>query len=223
MIEPLFVSGAPMWTVPPAGFTFQTPTAAIHGPVVGPAFSLSAMAGIPGGAPGSTQGLSAPSIMSPNPYGYGNGGMTPQQGFVAPSVVGGLPFASAPIVSLVGPMAAETTGGVPAASILAAVALRRGQPQGPSNDQESEDFLYDALEFLPGTADVDIRCDAGRATLTGIVQHKRVKRDIGEIAWAIPGLNDVQNNLTIAPRRRTRSAGNREAEVPSSGSARKQS
>ena len=61
------------------------------------------------------------------------------------------------------------------------------------------------------------------ATLTGSVQHKRVKRDIGELAWAIPILNDVQNNLTIASRRRTRPAGSREAEGPSSGSTRKQS
>ena len=91
----------------------------------------------------------------------------------------------------------------------------RGQPQGPINDQDVEDFLYDALELLPGAADVEIRCEGGRATLTGSVQHKRVKRDVGEIAWAIPGLNDVQNNLTIASRRRTRTPGGREAETTS--------
>ena len=211
MIEPLFVSGSPMWTaVPPAGFTFQTP-----------AFPQSAIAGIPSGAPGNTQGLSAPSIMSANPYGYAGGGMTSGQSFVGPSVVQGFPFSAGPVMSLVGPIG-DGTNGVPAASLLAAVALRRGQPQGPSNDQESEDFLYDALEWLPGAADVEIRCEAGRATLTGSVQHKRVKRDIGELAWAIPGLNDVQNNLTIASRRRSRPAGAREAEASSSGS-RKQS
>jgi BON domain-containing protein len=201
MIEPIFVSGSPMWTaVPPAGFTLQTPPAQFQ-----PAFPQSAVAGITGAAPNSALGLSAPSIMSPNPYGY---------------AAGGVPF-TPQVVSLVGQIG-DGTGGVPAASLLAAIALRRGQPQGPTTDQESEEFLYDAIEWLPGAADVEIRCEAGRAMLTGSVQHKRVKRDIGELAWAIPGLNDVQNNLTIASRRRTRPAGSREAEASSSGSARKQ-
>jgi hypothetical protein len=103
------------------------------------------------------------------------------------------------------------TAGVPAPTLLAAVAMRRGQPQGPTNDHEVEDFIYDAFELLPGAGDVEVRCESGRATLTGSVQHKRVKRDVGEIAWAIPGLNDVQNNVTITSRRRTRAA-SREAE-----------
>jgi len=46
------------------------------------------------------------------------------------------------------------------------------------------------------------------------VQHKELKRDIGEIAWATPGVNDVQNNLTITARRRPRGAA-REQEPPS--------
>jgi hypothetical protein len=58
--------------------------------------------------------------------------------------------------------------------------------------------------------------------LTGSVQHKRIKRDVGEIAWAIPGLHDVQNNVTIASRRRTRSAA-REGEGTASVAGRKQS
>jgi len=49
-----------------------------------------------------------------------------------------------------------------------------------------------------------VYCPGGTllATLTGSVAHKRLKRDIGEIAWAIPAINDVQNNVTISPRRR---------------------
>jgi hypothetical protein len=82
--------------------------------------------------------------------------------------------------------------------------MRRGQPQGPTNDGEVEDFLYDAFELLPGAGDVEVRCEGGRVSLTGNVQHKRVKRDVGEIAWALPGLHDVQNNVTIASRRRAR-------------------
>jgi BON domain len=95
--------------------------------------------------------------------------------------------------------------------LVATVAMRRGQPLGPSSDQEIEDFICDALDLLPGANDVEVRCEGSRATLTGNVQHKRVKRDAGEIAWAIPGINDVQNNVTITPRRRSRST-MREAE-----------
>jgi osmotically-inducible protein OsmY len=100
--------------------------------------------------------------------------------------------------------------------------MRRGQPQGPTTDQEVEDFVYDALDLLPGAADLEVRCEGGRLTLTGSVQHKRLKRDAGEIAWAIPGLQDVQNNVTIASRRRTRSAA-REGEAAASVPNRKQS
>jgi hypothetical protein len=101
--------------------------------------------------------------------------------------------------------------GLSAPALLAAIAMRRGQPQGPTHDQEVEDFIYDVLEVLPGAGDVEVRCEGGRASLSGSVQHKRLKRDIGEVAWAIPALHDVQNNVTIASRRRKRT-GSREAE-----------
>jgi len=95
--------------------------------------------------------------------------------------------------------------------LVTTVAMRRGQPLGPGSDQEIEDFICDALDLLPGANDVEVRCEGGRATLTGNVHHKRVKRDAGEVAWGIPGINDVQNNVTITPRRRSRST-TREAE-----------
>jgi hypothetical protein len=94
------------------------------------------------------------------------------------------------------------------------------QCHSPTNDHEVEDFIYDAIELLPGTSEVEVRCEGGRATLTGSVQHKRLKRDVGEIAWAIPALNDVQNNVTITSRRRSRIG--REVEAGSSPSTRKQ-
>jgi hypothetical protein len=106
--------------------------------------------------------------------------------------------------------------------LVAAVAMRRGQPQGPTTDQEVEEVIYDILELFSGAGDVEVRCEAGRVTLSGTVSHKRLKRDIGEIAWAIPTLNDVANNITIAPRRRTRAfTREREAE-PAAASGRKQ-
>jgi hypothetical protein len=132
-----------------------------------------------------------------------------------------VPLANYP-AAFPGAIGLDVPAGVTAPALLTFVALRRGQPQGPSNDHEVEDFIYDAFELLPGTADVEVRCEGGRLTLTGSVQHKRVKRDLGEIAWAIPVLLDVQNNVTIVSRRRTRPA-NREAESPQGAASRKQS
>lgn len=105
-------------------------------------------------------------------------------------------------------------------ALLATVAMRRGQPAAPSTDQDVEDFIYDALDLLPGANDVEVRCENGRVTLTGTVPHKRVKRDVGEVVWAIPTVNDVQNNLNIATRRRPR-AQPRETESPTSSGSRK--
>jgi len=223
MIEPLFGSGSPMWTSMPATpFAFQSPVAVGNRPFTAPAFGATAIPGVAGGAT-DAQGLPAAGALAGSAYSYA-GGMTPTlpQSLYGPSLIGAFPFAPGPLASpLVGPVGADAMVGVTAPSLLAAVAMRRGQPHGPANDQEAEEFLYDALELLPGAADVEIRCEGGRVTLTGNVQHKRVKRDVGEIAWAIPGLNDVQNNVTITSRRRTRPAGGREAETPSV-SARKQ-
>ena len=187
MIEPLFGSGAPLWTtLPPTGFAFQTPMAIGNGPIATPIFG-------PSGTPGLTNGAPAlPAAVPPAAYGFGT--------FPLGSTA--FPFVSR-----------EFAGGLSASELLAAIAMRRGQPQGPTNDQEVEDFIYDVLEVLPGATDVEVRCEGGRASLSGSVQHKRLKRDVGEIAWAIPGLHDVQNNVTIASRRRNR-AGAREAEAP---------
>jgi hypothetical protein len=105
-----------------------------------------------------------------------------------------------------------------AAQLVAAVAFRRGQPNGPSTDQDVEELIYDTLELLPGAGEVEARCEGGRVTLSGTVSHKRLKRDIGEIAWSIPSLVDVMNTVTITSRRRTRGF-SREGEpaVPAGG------
>jgi hypothetical protein len=193
MNEMLFGTGSTMWTpLPSIGLAYQ-PVSVPSRPITTPLFSAPSIpAGI--GLTGA-QGLSAQQNVS-------------GQGYAAP-----YPYpVSAPI--------ADATGLVTAASLLAAVAVRRGQPQGPANDHEVEEFIYDALDLLPGTADVEVRCENGRATLTGVVQHRRTKRDIGEIAWAIPGLQDVQNNLSITSRRRARAAG-RDAEQVAGAPGRK--
>ena len=184
-----------------------------------------------GAAPSPWSGISAPGVGWPVPP--GNRSLPNGVGFAVtplPQVGPGIPprgaFAGfAPetysISPFPAPLAPEFPGGYSVAVLLSAVAIRRGQPLGPTNDQEIEDFVYDALEMLPGTNEVEVRCEGGRITLTGIVQHKRIKRDVGEIAWGIPIVNDVQNNVTIATKRRSRPA-HREGEQPPSPSGRKQ-
>jgi hypothetical protein len=114
------------------------------------------------------------------------------------------------------PPSPDFTAPITPHALLSVIATRRGQPMGPSNDQEIEDFICDVLDVLPGANDVEVRCDGGRATLTGAVPHKRLKHDVGEIAWAIPNVSDVQNNITIATRRRSRTS-NREPETTAAG------
>lgn len=159
-----------------------------------------------------TRPMSMPALGSPGVA----GGMGPQSNLASPGVAVAYPLALNPLAVPI----ADATGIVTAASLLAAVAIRRGQPQGPASDAELEEFVYDALELIPGAADVEVRCEHGRVTLSGSVQHKRTKRDVGEIAWAIPASNDVQNNVSIVSRRRARAGGREEA--PASVSARKQ-
>ena len=105
-------------------------------------------------------------------------------------------------------------------ALLTSIAMRRGQPAGPTNDQEIEDFIYDVLELLPGTNEVEVRSENGKATLTGSVQHKRLKHDIGEVVWALPNITDVQNNVSISTKRRTRTG--REQEQQTAAQGRKQ-
>src|SRR5262245_4180421 len=198
MNETIFGSATPVWTAMPSiGLAYQ-PMSVGNRPIAAPLFSSTAIpAGIGSALTGA--GLSAQQTVAGS-------------GYVAP-----YPFAAHPASALPGH---DVNGLVTASSLLTAVAQRRGQPQGPVNDHEVEEFIYDALDLLPGTADVDVRSENGRVTLTGVVQHKRTKRDIGEIAWALPGLQDVQNNVSITARRRGRAG--REAETPATASARKQ-
>jgi len=140
----------------------------------------------------SQQGIHPPSTVEPlGPDGPTSFGQPTLGGFTSYPIGGAVAVAIPPFISSI-------------PSVLTAVAIRRGQPMGPSNDQEIEDFVYDVFEFLPGTADIEVRCEGGRATLTGSVQHKRLKHDIGEILWSIPAINDVQNNVSITTKRRPR-------------------
>jgi len=46
-----------------------------------------------------------------------------------------------------------------------------------------------------------------------VFHYKRLERDVGEIAWAIPGVNDVHNTITIATRWRARGAAQSEPQA----------
>jgi len=201
MIEPLFGPASPPWPGMPA-------TAPVW-PGGQPIVTAGAAFGVPQGPPAT--------IVGPV-----TGALPPQMIAVPPTnnsfdlgrfrAAGLFPAGLAP----------EITAGYGVPALLAAVAIRRGQPLGPTNDQEIEDFVYDALELLPGTSDVEARVEGARVTLSGLVQQKRLKRDIGEIVWGIPIVADVQNNVTITTRRRSRAAA-REGEQPGTSQGRKQS
>jgi len=117
----------------------------------------------------------------------------------AASSLSPLPMANGAVIA---PLAPQPVGS--ASVLVAAIAMRRGQPNGPTTDQDVEELMYDTLELLPGAGDVEVKCEGGRLTLSGTVSHRRLKRDIGEIAWSIPNLVDVMNTVLITSRRRTR-------------------
>lgn len=215
MTEPLFGSGVPIWTGSASpGFAWTQPPAPFGSRFVGAS-----------GAPLGYQQLPFASPLVVDPLGFGGPAATTttNQPLVGPSSTSGMAIA-APLATPLYPafFGPEIRATVTAPALLAAVALRRGQPAGPTNDQEIEEFIYDTLDLLPGTNEIEVRSEAGRTTLTGTVQQKRLKHDAGEIAWAIPGVTDVQNNVTIVTRRRSRPAGREAEAVAAAPAARKQ-
>jgi BON domain-containing protein len=161
-----------------------------------------------GGASGAATPFAAPDPMTSRTFGWP-----------------GSPISTGPAIS---PLPLSTPlvlpDSVTAPVLMASIAVRRGLPQGPTNDHDVEELLYDAMELLPGSSDVEVRCESGRVTLTGNVPHKRIKRDVGELAWAIPAINDVQNTVTITGRRRSRPFGREnEQQQAAAAQSRKQS
>lgn len=234
MTEPFYgtVASSPLWPGITPGFGFfPTPLGigvshAAEG-FGAPNIPQAPMAGLPSVGPGFQPTGGMPNVplpsyaLSPHSYGLAGGLMssTPTGPFGQPGPTPGAgpgPFLGTGGYSGLGGF--ELPPGITAPAVLAVIAMRRGQTQGPANDQDIEEFIYDALELLPGTNDVEVRAEGGRVTLTGSVQQKRLKRDVGEIAWAIPSINDVINNVTIATRRRSRTSG-REGEPQQPGAA----
>lgn len=220
MAEPFFGSTQPWPSAPVFGY-LQPPMAIGNrqfAPGTVPFGPFSPPMALPGLT--STATTQMPGIGSADPY--LQRGSSPMTGIGVPAPGAGLSAVMAgPAWAGAQPTGAEIAVGVTAPALLAAIAMRRGQPLGPVSDLEIEDFICDALDLLPGSTEIEVRCEGGRATLTGTVPHKRLKRDAGEVAWAIPNVNDVQNNVTIAARRRSRPAREGESPVPTPGSGRK--
>ena len=203
MLQTPFGPIGPGWmTTPSPGLPWPTTSIGTIGSLYGSAQPGGFTSTLEGGAPGAPQ-------------------------MAGQAQASGMAFGSSPLGWGMSPAALSTAfsipDGVTASSLLMGIALRRGQPQGPTSDQDVEEFIYDALELLAGASDVEVRCEGGRVTLTGTVPHKRLKRDVGEIGWAIPGINDVQNNIGITTRRRSRAFTREPEPQQSGGTSRKQS
>ncbi|MBI2952686.1 MAG: BON domain-containing protein [Chloroflexi bacterium] len=91
--------------------------------------------------------------------------------------------------------------------------------EGMPSDDQIEDMIYtsiDADPSVPFDSEINIDVAGGVVTLSGTVPNKRVKHAVGDDAWWVPGVWDVNNNLAVTghaqkPSTRTR------AHRPSSG------
>jgi hypothetical protein len=157
-----------------------------------------------GSPPSLWTGTSLPGLgWYPVPFSMAQPGVAVGTTFGSPPGVAPL----SPAINVTGSVPPLMTPEIPVPTLVAAVAMRHGRPQGPTNDHEIEDFIYDVFELVPGASEVDVRCEGGRVTLSGPVFHKRVKHGLGEIAWSLPVVNDVVNNVTLTTRRRSRQTG----------------
>ena len=129
----------------------------------------------------ATSGFGWPAAASP----FANRPMAPSGTLSAPvGATLGMP---------VGPVGYDLPVLPTAGSIIATVAARRGQPMAPSSDAELEDFLYDCVEFLPGTGEglpFFIERQQPRAAaflnLGELIKQARIERPLDRLAPEIP-------------------------------------
>ncbi|MBI2864064.1 MAG: BON domain-containing protein [Chloroflexi bacterium] len=73
------------------------------------------------------------------------------------------------------------------------------------DDEQIREMIYDSIDadpLVPYDCDVSVEVTGGLVTLTGSLPNKRVKHAIGDDAWWIPGVWDVNNQIEIAGRAR---------------------
>jgi hypothetical protein len=81
-------------------------------------------------------------------------------------------------------------------------------PIQPLDDDAIRELVFEMIDADPTVlpdVDVEIDVNAGIVTLKGRVPGKRTKHAVGEAAWWIPSVVDVNNQLQVSPRRERRS------------------
>lgn len=76
---------------------------------------------------------------------------------------------------------------------------------GMASDDQIRDMVYDSIDAdptVPSNVEVSIDVRDGIVTLSGTVPSKRVKHALGDAAWWIPSVVDVNNAIKVAPRKR---------------------
>jgi osmotically-inducible protein OsmY len=77
------------------------------------------------------------------------------------------------------------------------------------DDDAIRDLVYATIDADPTIlpdVDVDIDVNAGVVSIKGRVPGKRTKHAIGDAAWWIPSVVDVNNQLEVSARRERRAA-----------------
>lgn len=138
------------------------------------------------------------------------GGMTPPYGFPGYSFPQGLPW--------YGPTYPWSTQGYPGFPQTYPGAMQGFYPGYQAmtfpDDEQIREMIYDALDadpLVPFDSDINVEVTGGLVTLAGTVPNKRIKHAVGDDAWWIPGVWDVNNQLEITGRARAR------AERPTEG------
>jgi len=119
-----------------------------------------------------------------------------------PGLTGITPFMfSAPVYEQLRGPASST--GVPAPGYPFAGQAGPEYP-GPLDDDAIRDLIYECIDTDPTIlpdVDVEVEVKDGVVTLRGPVPGKRTKHAIGDAAWWIPTVVDVNNQLQVSPRR----------------------
>ncbi|GIV96353.1 MAG: hypothetical protein KatS3mg057_1010 [Herpetosiphonaceae bacterium] len=132
--------------------------------------------------------------------GMWQGGMLPAGQMMGPLMGGQFPGTSMGMTGMMptgtfAPGTTLTTGAfVPSLMTLGATA----------DDESIKNMVYDAIDAdssIPQNADINVEVNGSIVTLTGSVPSKRIKHAVGDAAWWIPGVVDVNNQLQVQPRK----------------------
>ncbi|TAK31734.1 MAG: BON domain-containing protein [Chloroflexota bacterium] len=76
---------------------------------------------------------------------------------------------------------------------------------GMASDDQIRGLVYDAIDAdptIPPGVEINVDVKDGIVTLSGTVPSKRIKHSVGDTAWYLPAVTDVNNNIQVTPRRR---------------------